>query len=105
MDRRTVELRVAGRSYRVVTTAASEELRRLAEVVDAKIAEVSPRGRPDAGHSVLLAAIALAHELESEQARRESIEGRARALLQRVLGRIDSALEPLAADVETVADE
>jgi cell division protein ZapA len=95
MDRRPVELRVAGRSYRVVTTAAPEELKRLAEVVDAKIAEVSPRGRPDPGHAVLLAAIALAHELEAEQARRESLEERTRALLQRVLGRIGSALEPL----------
>jgi cell division protein ZapA len=104
MDRRPVELRVAGRSYRVVTTAAPEELKRLAEVVDAKIAEVSPRGRSDAGHAVLLAAIALAHDLEAEQTRRESLEGRTRALLQRVLGRIDSALEPLQA-VDGAADD
>jgi cell division protein ZapA len=95
MDRRPVELRVAGRSYRVVTTAAPDELRRLAEVVDSKIAQVSPKGRGDGGHAVLLAAIALAHDLEAEQARRESLEGRTRALLQRVLGRIGTALEPL----------
>jgi cell division protein ZapA (FtsZ GTPase activity inhibitor) len=95
MDRRPVELRVAGRSYRVLTTAAPEELKRLAQVVDAKIAEVSPRGRPDGAHAVLLAAISLAHDLEAEQARRGSIEERTRALLRRVLGRIDSALEPL----------
>jgi cell division protein ZapA len=95
MDRRPVELRVAGRSYRVVTTAAPDELKRLADVVDAKIAQVSPKGRSDAGHAVLLAAIALAHELEAEQARRESLEGRTRALLRRVLGRIGTALEPL----------
>jgi cell division protein ZapA (FtsZ GTPase activity inhibitor) len=95
MDRRPVELRVAGRSYRVLTTAAPDELKRLADVVDAKIAQVSPKGRTDGGHSVLLAAIALAHDLEAEQARRESLEGRTRALLQRVLGRIGTALEPL----------
>jgi cell division protein ZapA len=95
MDRRPVELRVAGRSYRVVTTAAPDELKRLADVVDAKIAQVSPKGRADGGQAVLLAAIALAHELEAEQARRESLEGRTRALLQRVLGRIGTALEPL----------
>jgi cell division protein ZapA len=95
MDRRPVELRVAGRSYRVVTTAAPDELRRLADVVDAKIAQVSPKARADGGQAVLLAAIALAHELEAEQARRESLEGRTRALLKRVLGRIGTALEPL----------
>jgi cell division protein ZapA len=97
MDRRPVELRIAGRSYRVVTSAAPDELKRLADVVDAKIAEVSPKGRSDGGHAVLLAAIALAHELEAEQARRASLEGRTRTLLKRVLGGIDSALEPLEA--------
>jgi cell division protein ZapA len=94
MERRTVELRIAGQSYRVVSTAPEDELRRLADVVGTKLAEVTPRGRPVQPQAMLLAAIALAHELESERGRRESLERRARDLLRRVLVRIDDALEP-----------
>jgi cell division protein ZapA len=95
MERRTVDLRIAGQNYRVLTSAADDELKRLAKMVEAKVAEVSSRGRPQAGQAVLLAAIALAHEVETERGRRESLEGRTRDLLGRVLGQIDDALEPL----------
>lgn len=94
MDRRTVELRIAGQSYRVVSSAPDEELRRLAEVVGAKLTELTPRGRAPQPQAILLAAIALAHELEAERGRRESLERRTRDLLRRVLVRIDDALEP-----------
>jgi cell division protein ZapA len=94
MERRTVELRIAGQSYRVVSSAPEDELRRLADVVASKLAEVTPRGRPVQPQAMLLAAMALAHELESERGRRESLERRARDLLRRVLVRIDDALEP-----------
>ncbi len=80
-----------------MSTAPQEELKRLAGLVDAKIAEVSPRGRPPASQAVLLAAIALAHELEAERARCEALEQRTRVVLQQVLGRIDDALQPLEA--------
>jgi cell division protein ZapA len=98
MERRPIDLRIAGQSYRVMSTAPEEDLRRLAQMVDAKVAELSPRGRTyagQAGQAVLLAAIALAHELEAERGRREALERRTRELLQRVLGRIDDALEPV----------
>jgi cell division protein ZapA len=95
MDRRSVELRVAGQSFRVMSTAPEEDLLRLARMVDAKVTEVGARGRPQGSHAVLLAAIALAHEVEAERSRRESLERRTRELLERVLGRIDEALEPL----------
>jgi cell division protein ZapA len=98
MDRRPVDLRIAGQNFRVMSTAPEEDLRRLAQMVDAKVAELSPRGRTytgQAGQAVLLAAIALAHEVEAERGRREALERRTRELLQRVLGRIDEALEPL----------
>jgi cell division protein ZapA len=93
---RTVELRIAGNSYRVVSSAAEADLQRLAQMVGAKIAEVTPRGRPVQPQAMLLAAIALAHELESERADRESLEKRTRDFLQRALARIDDALEPMA---------
>jgi cell division protein ZapA len=93
---RTVELRIAGNSYRVVSSAAEADLQRLAQMVGAKIAEVTPRGRPVQPQAMLLAAIALAHEVESERADRESLEKRTRDFLQRALARIDDALEPMA---------
>ena len=96
MDRRTVELRIAGQSYRVVSSVPAEELQRLAEAVEVKLAEISPRGKPPP-QALLLAAMALAHELESERDRRESLERRTRDLMRRVLVRIDEALEPFEA--------
>jgi len=93
MDRRTVQLRVAGQSYKVVSTAPESDLQRLAATVDAKVAEVVPRGRAVAPQAMLLAAIALAHELEEERAKREALERKTRDVLRRVLVRIDDALE------------
>lgn len=92
MDRRTVQLRVAGQTYKVVSTAEQGELLRLAATVDAKVSEVS-RGRAAHPQGVLLAALALAHELEEERNRREALERRSRDLLRRVLLRIDDAIE------------
>jgi cell division protein ZapA len=93
MERRTVELRIGGQSYRVLSSAAADELRHLAGLVDAKLAEIAPNGKTHP-QAILLAALALAHDAESERDRRESLERRTRDLLRRVLVRIDDALEP-----------
>jgi cell division protein ZapA len=93
MDRRTIELRIAGQSYRVVSSAAAEELRHLAGIVEAKLAELGPRVKAQP-QAMLLAALALAHDAQNERDRRESLERRTRDLLRRVLVRIDDALEP-----------
>ena len=97
MERRTVELRIGGQNYRVVSSSPQDELQRLADLVKTKLAEVGPRGRPQP-QALLLAALALAHEVESERGRRETLERRTRDLLRRVLVRIDDALEPYEAD-------
>jgi cell division protein ZapA len=94
VDRRTVELRIAGQSYRVVSSAPEEDLKRLALVVSAKLAELVPKGRPVPPQAMLLAAMALAHEVEAARGERESLERRTRDLLRRALVRIDDALEP-----------
>src|SRR5580698_9237526 len=93
MERRTVELRIAGQSYKVMSSAPADELQRLAEVVESKLAQVGSRGRAQP-QAILLAAIALAHEATAERDRRESLERRTRDLLRRMLVRIDDALEP-----------
>lgn len=95
MERRTVEVRIAGQSYKVVSSARQDDLNRLAEMVSAKLSEVTPRGRVMPPQAMLLAAMALAHEVEAEREQRRSVERRTRDVLRRVLTRIDSALEPL----------
>jgi cell division protein ZapA len=95
MQRRTVELRIGGQSYRVMSSAPEEELLRLAEMVGSKLAEVSPKGRAAPPQAMLLAAMALAHEVEAQRDQREALERRTRELLRRALTRIDDALEPL----------
>lgn len=100
MDRRAVELRIAGQNYRVMSSAPAEDLTRLAEMIETKLGELAPRGRPAPAQAMLLAAMALAHDVESERGLRESLERRTRDVLRRVLMRIDSALEPFdSADV------
>ena len=94
MDRRTVELRIAGQNYRVVSSAPEEELQRLARIVAAKLAEVVPAGRALPPQAMLLAAMALAHEVETTRAECESLKRRTRDLLSGALVRIDDALEP-----------
>lgn len=93
MNRAPVELRVGGQTYRVVASAAEDELRRLADVVDARLRELTQPGRQVSPQALLLAAISLAHDLEEERARRRRVEVRSREMLQTVLERIDAALE------------
>lgn len=91
MERRTVELRIGGQKYRVVSSADDAELQRLAGMVSSKLSELSS-GAVVAPQAMLLAALALAHDAETERRRRESVEGRTRELLQRLLVRIDASL-------------
>jgi cell division protein ZapA len=93
--RRTVELRVAGQNYRVVSSASEDDLRRLAEVVSSKLVEVAGKNRGGGSQAMLLAAIALAHEVEAQRNATLRLEQRTRALLEKVLERVDAALEPL----------
>lgn len=92
MDGRPVQLRVAGQSFKVVSSASEDELQRLAETVTAKVAELTPKGKAPNPSAILLAALALAHDLEEERDRRSRVERRAREMLRSVLGRIDAAL-------------
>jgi cell division protein ZapA len=102
MERRSIDLRIAGQSYKVVSSAPREELQHLAQMVEAKLAEIGPRGGRPQPQAILLAAMALAHEVEQERGKRDSLERRTRDLLRRVLVRIDDALEPPEASEDAV---
>lgn len=93
MHRSPVELRVGGQTYRVVASAEEAELRRLADVVDARLRDLTGPGRPISPQAMLLAAIALAHDLEEERTRRRQVEARSREMLTSLLERIDKVLE------------
>jgi cell division protein ZapA (FtsZ GTPase activity inhibitor) len=93
MERRPVQVTVAGQHYRVVSSADEAELQRLAAEVEARIADVTPRGRPVVPQSLLLAALSLANELSEERAKRASLESKTRDVLRRALVRIDQVLE------------
>ena len=86
-------VRVGAREYKLVSSASDEDLGRLARTVSAKLAEVVPPGRPEPPQALLLAAFALAHELEEERARARLVERKSRDMLRRVLVRVDGLLE------------
>ncbi len=94
MAGRTVHLRIGGQTYRVVTSASDEELQKLVAVVDKKIAAVVPPGRTVTPQAMLLAAMALAHDLEIERTRSASITAKARSAFARMIERVDAVLGP-----------
>ena len=99
MNREPVELRVGGRTYRVASSATDDDLMRLARVVDDKLRELGPSV---AFHpqSMLLVAISLAHEIEEERERHRATAERAKAQLERLLERVDAALEAPEGDAQ-----
>ena len=93
MNRAPVELRVGGQSYRVVASTEEAELQRLAELVDTRLRDLAGPGRALAPQSLLLVAMALAHDLEEERARTRQVEKRSKEMLTSVLKRIDALLD------------
>ena len=93
---RTVQLRVGGQTYRVVSSASEQELQRFAAMVDQKLAEIVPgshtQTRVVKPEAILLAAMALAHDLEEERTRSAASAARTRGAFGRMLERVDAAL-------------
>lgn len=87
-----VELRVGGSTYRVISSASAEELERLAGVVDETLAGISPPGRPMPPQAMLLAAIALAHEVEVQRERADRIAARSREKVSEIIARLDGTI-------------
>lgn len=92
MGGRTVQVRVGGQNYRVVTSASDDDLQRATLVVEQKLAEVSPPGRMANPHALLLAALHLAHELEEVKAQHAELRNQTRSAFTRLRDRIDATL-------------
>jgi cell division protein ZapA len=90
--KRTVAFSVEGRSYRVVTTASESDLARLAAVVEERLRAI-PRTRHSTFEDrVVLAAIALANDVEEQQGRADALRASVHARLEGALRRIDDEL-------------
>jgi cell division protein ZapA len=100
-----VELKVGGQTYRVVASAEEAELKRLADLVDARLRSMSAPGRPISPQALLLAAISLAHDLEEEKRKRAQLETRSKEMLKSVLQRIDAAIEASDEKAEAEAEQ
>lgn len=92
MGGRTVQVRIGGQNYKVVTSATDDELQRAALIVEQKLADVSPPGRMANPHALLLAALSLANELEEVQAKHAQFRDQTRAAVTRLRDRIDATL-------------
>lgn len=87
-----VEVKVGGHSYRVVSPTDSAQLQRYAANVDERLHKLAPNGAVHP-NGLVLVALSLIHELEEERQRRQQVEQRSRENLQRLLQRIDNALD------------
>lgn len=89
---RLVELVIAGRRYRVKTTAGEQELKELVSIVESRVSAVGG-GRGATPETILLAAISLAHDLVECRAKSERDADRARGLANDMLRRVEAVLD------------
>ena len=105
MSGRQVQLRIGGQTYRVVTSASEDELHRLTLMVEEKLTQIAGPGRVVNPQALLLAALALAHDLEEERARHTDQVARTRVAFGRMLERVDAALGALEPGADPSSDE
>jgi cell division protein ZapA len=84
-----VDVRVGQKTYRVVATSDHPTLERLAALVDQKLSQIDSR-HPDA---LVLAALALAHDVDELGKENQRLRGRTRHMLGTLLSRVDEALD------------
>ena len=97
--KQTVTIEIAGTKYKMTSDAEPERLRRLAQNINARIADLGPAAQRSASPAQLLAmvALSLAEDLEAAEARRLRAEARIREVLNETIGWIDERLAELAA--------
>ena len=89
-----VTLEIAGAKYRMSSDADPEHLRRLAAVINDRIAELGAKASRSASAAQLLAVVALglAEDLEVAEARRLKLEAQTRRVVADAIARIDQRL-------------
>ena len=92
MSQAPVALTIGGQTYRVRAAASEHELRRLANLIDARLSAVAGPHKSPPPQTLLLVAISLAHDLEREHSLRCKVEREATDALQSLLERLDAAI-------------
>jgi cell division protein ZapA (FtsZ GTPase activity inhibitor) len=102
-----VTLDIAGARYRMTSDADPEHLRRLAAVINDRIAELGAKAVRSAPTAQLLAVVALglAEDLEVAEARRLGLESKTRRVLGDAIARIDRRLSVSAAETVEPSSE
>ena len=92
--KRTVTLEIAGARYRMASDADEDHLRRLADLVNERIAALGPKAARSATPAQLLAVVALglADELVQSESKRRELEATTRDAALRAIARIDRRL-------------
>jgi cell division protein ZapA len=93
MMRPAVEVTVGGQLYRLVASAGEQTLQRCAGLVNDRLRELTGSERGHQPQALLLVAMALAHDLEEERARRVQAVSAAEEMLRRLLGNVNAALD------------
>ncbi len=88
-----IDLTVAGQRYRIITPAEPEEIHRLVSLLEDRLASLQLPNRFTPPQRLLIAALALASDLEDERLRHRETQRQARESLTNLLQRIDHALE------------
>lgn len=93
MSQGPVPIRIGGQTYRVRAQASEQELQRLAATVDARLRQLAgPSLTTNSPNALLLVAMSLAHELDSERAAHRKLQRDTAELLQLLLDHIDRTL-------------
>ncbi len=90
--KRPVELSIAGKSYRVVSSTDPANLKRLSHIVEEKLQELGT-GQTSHPQAFLLVALSLAHELDAERTYNRQLREGGVSAIQDMLQRVDEALE------------
>jgi cell division protein ZapA len=102
MSQGPVAIRIGGQIYRVRARATEQELQRLAATVDSRLRLLSPSASTPSGpQALLLVAISLAHELETERAAHQKLRHKTKELLQLLLEQVDRTLATAEATLAT----
>jgi cell division protein ZapA len=101
MSEAAVQLKVAGQTYQVVSSARESDLKRLAKVVEEALEGVTAPGRQPSPQALVLAAITLAHELEVAREETRELKEKYQRTLGSLLGRVDRVL----AETESLAND
>lgn len=94
-----VDVRVGQKSYRVVSSSDPKTLERLSGLVEEKLTAVGSR-HPDA---LVLAALALAHDIDRLERENNQLRHRLRERLTALVARVDDVLEHVDENAEPLA--